>query len=278
MRAGCSAACSTTTGGSGRDRSSASSSASRASASRSSAAASPIAVSSALCTAAGVTTVSPIALTKCGSIPTRRASQASAPEASPAFASGSLCDAIIFSFWVSYITGADNGMRPGRTADDRRGVPCGGSPAPVRSPVRNSGDAVVPCCALAFALRRGTSAPPCCSVGGQWSTSSNRSFYLPGRFPSRTFGGTQTARPRSNRITSRLTERICSAQWGLSRFTGGCDARERCRECRGNLRPQLARYTCRDAAPFAGSRLSAGCSRHGDRTRSEIGWHSEVRP
>ena len=25
-------------------------------------------------------------------------------------------------------------------------------------------------------------APPCCSVGGQWSTSSNRSFYLPGRF------------------------------------------------------------------------------------------------
>jgi hypothetical protein len=35
---------------------------------------------------------------------------------------------------------------------------------------------------LAFALRRGTSAPPFCSVGGQWSTSSNRSFYLPGRF------------------------------------------------------------------------------------------------
>jgi hypothetical protein len=37
------------------------------------------------------------------------------------------------------------GKRPGRTADDRRGVPCGGSPAPVRSPVRNSGDAVAPC-------------------------------------------------------------------------------------------------------------------------------------
>src|ERR1700719_5338888 len=59
------------------------------------------------------------------------------------------------------------------TADDRRGVPGGGSPAPVRSPVRNSGDAVAPCCALAFALRRGTSAPPCCSVAGSYRASAS---------------------------------------------------------------------------------------------------------
>jgi 2-furoyl-CoA dehydrogenase large subunit len=32
-------------------------------------------------------------------------------------------------------------------------------------------------------------APPCCSVGGQWSTSSNRSFYLPGRFLHQVRGG-----------------------------------------------------------------------------------------
>ena len=75
------------------------------------------------------------------------------------------------------------GKRPGRTADDRRGVPCGGSPAPVRSSVRNSGDAVAPCCALAFALRRGTSAPPCCSVGGQCGRPHQiAAFNLPDRF------------------------------------------------------------------------------------------------